>query len=239
MTRVAKLKETFRNSYFHPRYIANREIRRFIVENGPQFSGTMLDVGCGKRPYADCFTGINECIGMDVPTSMHGSQSMTIAGSVLQLPFAGGIFDSVLCAEVLEHTPDPGQGLKEMARVSRKGARLLITVPLSEQLHELPFDYCRFTNYWLVHLLEASGWRVVKLEPRGGAWLELGYRLSSLLYTAIGARKRSDGNLQPRFFLGPVVIVLCAAIQAGASALDRLLPNEISTIGWCAIGERR
>src|SRR5689334_11524292 len=49
--------------------------------------------------------------------------------STLDLPFRGGAFDVVLSTEVLEHTPDPIVGLRELTRVVAPGGRLILTTP--------------------------------------------------------------------------------------------------------------
>ena len=49
-----------------------------------------------------------------------------IAADVTNLPFADGTFDGITCGYVLEHVPDPVHGLSEMARVLRKGGRMLL-----------------------------------------------------------------------------------------------------------------
>lgn len=46
-----------------------------------------------------------------------------------KLPFFEGAFDAVVCSEVLDHAPDPAGILREMARVTKPGGKLLITVP--------------------------------------------------------------------------------------------------------------
>lgn len=70
------------------------------------------------------------------------------------------------------------------------------------------------------------------LLERGGAWIELGYRFSSFLYTTGEATVLRDGNLQPRPLLGPFVVLVCAAVQLIATRLNRLWPSRQSTVGY-------
>jgi len=52
-----------------------------------------------------------------------------VRGDALRLPFADGAFDRVVAAEVLEHLPDDGAAMGELARVLRPGGTLAVTVP--------------------------------------------------------------------------------------------------------------
>jgi demethylmenaquinone methyltransferase/2-methoxy-6-polyprenyl-1,4-benzoquinol methylase len=47
------------------------------------------------------------------------------------LPFADEFFDAVISAHMLEHLPDPMQGLQEMVRVLRPAAPLVLVVTRS------------------------------------------------------------------------------------------------------------
>lgn len=232
-----RLKQRFAYSYLHPRYLAQRELRHCVMQEAALLRGTLLDVGCGKKPYADLIQ-VDTYIGLDVPTSMHGIQKVDVIGTAWRLPFRDQVFDSILCTEVLEHVPDPVAALQEMRRVTRTHGVLLLTVPLSEQLHEEPYDFYRFTRYALTDLLDKTGWRVKRIHERGGVWLELGYRLSSALYTELGARRASGGALQPRLILGPLIVVACTLIQLIASRLDHLWRSSLSTIGYCVVAEK-
>lgn len=191
----------------HPRGLAHIELLRIIKLEGDKLCGTLIDIGCGKKPYKKDLPHIHTYIGIDLPDSMHGLSNVDIVGDSMHLPLANEIADSILCTEVLEHTPYPQNALKEISRVLKPGGKLLLTVPFSEQLHEEPYDFFRFTPYSLQLLLSQSGLKILRMHRRGGAWLEIGYRLSSLIYCTIGATKKENGALQPKFILGPIAVL--------------------------------
>jgi SAM-dependent methyltransferase len=58
-----------------------------------------------------------------------GAAAGSAQASALALPFATGTFDRVIASEVLEHIPDDGAALSELARVLRPGGTLAVTVP--------------------------------------------------------------------------------------------------------------
>jgi SAM-dependent methyltransferase len=227
-----KLKQRLGFTYLHPRYLAMRELRRVVAELSVQLTGQVIDIGCGKKPYASYLIRVDRHYGLDVPTTIHGLAHVDVIGSALALPIADGVLDGCLCSEVLEHLPDPLQALCEMNRVTKEKGKLLLTVPFSEPLHELPFDYYRFTEIALRHLLTQSGWTVSVVHQRGGEWLELGYRLSAFLYSGFGARLDQTGRFRPRLAVAPLIVPLCAFVQLIATLLDACFPRASSTIGY-------
>lgn len=58
-----------------------------------------------------------------------------VKGDVHQLDFQDGTFDYVIATEILEHLPDPGLALKELNRVSRENAYVIISVPNEPFFH--------------------------------------------------------------------------------------------------------
>ena len=229
---INKLKDTFRNTILHPRFVAQRELQKIVITEADNLWGCLLDVGCGKKPYENLFTNVTQYVGIDLTSTIHGQSRIDVFATSLALPFKDQSVDSVLCTEVLEHVPDPRRALQEIHRVTKPGGGLLLTVPLSEQLHEEPFDFYRFTKYGLYFLLEKTGWKVCRIYNRGGVWLEFGYRLSSFLYSFMGARRDPSGNLQPRFILAPLIVSVCAVVQGLAIVLDRICYSSLSTIGY-------
>ena len=101
----------------------------------PLEPGTVLDAGCGEGETLDRLAGVlpESPVGIDLnPESVRFAGERLPAArlsvaNLLELPFADHEFDLVLCLEVLEHLPDPGAGLSELARVS--GRDIVISVP--------------------------------------------------------------------------------------------------------------
>lgn len=83
--------------------------------------------------------------------------STTITGVVradaAALPFRDGHFDRVVCSEMMEHVSDDARVLREIARVTRGGGRVALTVPryvpervnwaLSREYHEVEGGHVR------------------------------------------------------------------------------------------------
>jgi SAM-dependent methyltransferase len=92
------------------------------------------------------------------------------AADGLNLPFGDERFDLAVCAEVLEHVPDPAHAAAELLRVLRPGGHLVVSVPrrwperlcwaLSSDYAGVPGGHVRiFTQPELIRLLEQSGAR--------------------------------------------------------------------------------
>ena len=147
--------------------------------------GRLLDVGCGNKPYRNLFINVTEYIGIDRPSSVDNSRPgfanrrkhYDVVGAGDDLPFKDCLFDTILCTQVIEHFPDPIKFFRESARVSLPEAKLLLTAPLVNPVHEAPYDFFRYTNYGLTELCNRGCWRVKEIKPFGGAWLAIGYLL--------------------------------------------------------------
>lgn len=82
--------------------------------------------------------------------SAHGS---SVQGNTLHLPFPDATFDRVMASEVLEHIPDDHIAMAEIARVTKPGGTIAITVPrfgqevvcwtLSNDYHNTPGGHVR------------------------------------------------------------------------------------------------
>lgn len=110
----------------------------------------VLDAGCGEgRHCFGCLSRGAEVIGFDLDfASMRdaskrlrreaataGSVGEMVQGNIFQLPYEGDTFDRVICSEVMEHVHDYRAAAAELARVTRPGGRIAVTIPTATSEH--------------------------------------------------------------------------------------------------------
>lgn len=117
----------------------NELLLELLLAARPYMRGTLLDVGCGKRPYALIFDRcVDFSVGTEVQFSPHGTDQADLFRYAEHLPFADNSFDTILCTEVLEHTRHPFQVVTELVRLLKPGGYLLISPPLFIQFMKHP-----------------------------------------------------------------------------------------------------
>jgi SAM-dependent methyltransferase len=63
-------------------------------------------------------------------------------------------FDLIICTEVLEHTLNPFNAIREIHRLLKKGGTLMASTPFNFRIHGPSPDCWRFTEYGLKELLK-------------------------------------------------------------------------------------
>lgn len=145
------------------------ELGRFLMNHySAARDGNVLDLGAGIKPYAPLYEPFfGRAQSADIPTSPHDISAVDIFASADALPFADASFDCVICTEVLEHCRDPRAVVGEIHRILRPGGHAFVSTPFLLHLHEMPYDFYRFTPSALRELSESAGLEVVTLRPRG------------------------------------------------------------------------
>jgi len=168
---------------------------------------TLLDVGCGRKPYYPFFDRyVERYVGLDVP----GNPEADLDGFVEDMPVEDAAFQVVLCAQVLEHTEDPARAVSELARVTAPGGRVLASTHGVQVYHPSPADYWRWTAVGLERLFLTNGsWSSVTVTPASGTASCLAMLFS--IYADLAAR---------RAHVGPLARPLIAALNATGAWLD-------------------
>jgi len=107
--------------------------RQWLYEQaGLARARTVLEVGCGTGVIAGevarmgpAVTGLDLDAGMLAAARREAPTVLLVQGDAHALPFPDGAFDLVLCHYLLLWLADPGQGVREMARVVRPGGVVL------------------------------------------------------------------------------------------------------------------
>jgi SAM-dependent methyltransferase len=220
-----------------------RFVEEFPYERGPildfviEIAATVpagarvLDLGAGDAPYRELFDHA-EYLTSDWANSPHpGGREADIIGPADSLPVRDREFALVLCTQVLEHVPEPALVLSECFRVLEPGGFLALTAPLLWELHEEPYDYYRFTEHGLRHLLTSAGFSAVEVSPRGRAPSAIAQLLLNLRW-AMGAA--DDG-------LDAARIEAREVLERLASEIGRLEPLDaraVMPLGYTATGSR-
>lgn len=144
----------------------------------PNFTGKVLDVGCGDSPYKTLLNATKtEYTGIDIvdADSFDYSNSTVIPFDGKHIPFDDNLYKGIICTEVLEHVEHYNVLIAEMYRVMAKGGKAFITIPWSARYHYIPYDYFRYTPSSLKTMF--SAFEQVKIQTRGNDIAVIGNKL--------------------------------------------------------------
>lgn len=248
----ARLNAWRKRSLFSPYFLDWRFLHRSVTRLATQASGVLVDVGTSEGPYRGAFAPyVARYVGLEYPPSIlekrpdlweilaRARLSVDVFGDGNRLPFRDGSVDTVLSTEVLEHLPDPRRCVIEMARILKPGGRLLMTVPFQQPLHELPWDYYRFTPSALRDLAATAGLEVERIEPRGNFAAACGALCTQFVLRTAGARSRqSDGSVVPSGWRNLLLSPVYALIQGTALALSKLSDDQAVALGYALVARK-
>ncbi|GGG53183.1 methyltransferase domain-containing protein [Bizionia arctica] len=173
-------------------YLIRKSLLEAVKEVKPFLHGDVLDLACGILPYKNFLMNdkINKYIGVDLePTEYHNSVKPDYYWDGKTIPLGDASVDFVLATEFLEHYFDTSSILTEINRVLKPGGILFFTVPSVWPLHEVPYDYHRFTPYALEMHFKNTAYTSWDIKPLGG--FNYYFALSfALRYEKISTSKR-------------------------------------------------
>lgn len=231
-------------------------IQRGLEGVAPHAYGRLLDVGCGNKPYEAMFKPfVTQHVGVDHADTYNGSVNAANPKADLvysgdEIPAQPSSFGTVLCTEVLEHTPTPMKLMAEMSRMLEPKGVLITTTPFGYRLHSEPYDYMRFTPHALTRMANDAGLEVVSIQPRGGLWHVVGQKIAchlTLHIARLGGRLQEAGDFgyeakiqtKPRYWTLPVVAPLVVLVVGICRLLDCLFKDRTDTLGFIMVARKR
>ena len=219
----------FINPYFIARRGLYKNIRNYAQKDFSQ--KTILDVGCGIKPYQHLFSEAKEYIGIDIQGGGHLDKSKMVDAYYdgRTIPFENERFDIAICTQVLEHAEDPERLLAEIHRVLKGGGEVFVTVPFVWNEHEIPYDFRRWTRFGLKALFVPLGFQIAELRTEAGVFRVVGQLISGFIFETLG-----------RNILGKVVaaVVLCFPVQLFFIILDFIFRNSWINLDYVLVARK-
>jgi SAM-dependent methyltransferase len=214
-----------RPSPFHPNYLSLRNnlktFRGFsaLINSGSRL--TLLDIGCGNKPFSQLVPENVLHVGVDFDRKT----AADVHAVNESLPIRDDCIDAVIASETLEHTFDVEKAVNEIIRVCKNGALVYVSAPFLYPIHNPPYDFQRLTRYRLESLFAEhhilllnpsnslfSSWLVILGEtmaycsyflPYSGVLSSLPIFLSNSLARLIEGSAQGVWNLTEKLGLGP------------------------------------
>lgn len=153
-------------------YAIRQSLKKAVDDLKDNISGDVADLGCGIMPYKKYLLSngkINRYTGIDLQHSEYHNQiKPDLYWDGFIIPFEDNSLDWVIVTEFLEHYFDTSHILMEIKRVLKAGGKAFFTVPFIYMLHEVPFDYHRFTPFSLQNHFTNANYKKVDIYALGG-----------------------------------------------------------------------
>jgi SAM-dependent methyltransferase len=151
-----------------------REALNEAITSYVRAGSTVVDFGCGDRPYEPLVTARRAAyVGADLPGRSVVDRSVDKEG---RIDAPDGSADVVLSTQVLEHVDDPSSYLREAHRVLSRDGILILSTHGYWKYHPDPNDFWRWTSSGIKRQIEDGGFEVLTVRGvlnLGSAGLQL------------------------------------------------------------------
>jgi SAM-dependent methyltransferase len=218
------------------RRIIDAELRRLPLAPHAE----VLDAGCGSGRTLEDLRRFGTVRGIELnPDAAEVARRRGFEireGRLEELPWEADTFDLITCLDVIEHTPDDRLTLRELRRVARPGAWLLLTVPAYQALwsvhDEANHHHRRYVRRMLREAAGEAGWQVVRTTSFNSLLLPVAATVRLTQRRKLG---QANGDYTPDLHLAPTWLntVLEWPLDAEARWLSggHSLPAGLSLLG--------
>jgi ubiquinone/menaquinone biosynthesis C-methylase UbiE len=240
------LRAAFKRSRVFNHNLVNRD--RWIAEQAAALpdGSRVLDVGAGSCPYRAYFSHCEyytqdfaKLPGEHLRGGSYGE--INYVCDITAIPVEPASFDAILCAEVLEHVPEPLKAVAEFARILRPGGRLILTAPLGSGIHQEPYHYYGgYTEFWYYTFLPQLGFSEVEVMPNDGSLMNFAQESVRFIRTTrpgrLGMPLLAEIAWAPLWLIG--VPWLGLVVPFACRMLDRFDRERRFTVGYHVIATR-
>jgi SAM-dependent methyltransferase len=208
-------------SSFDTDWLTQRRFQPVLADFGADFSGVLVDVGCGRSPYRAFFQSASAYKRFDVVAA--DDEVTTAPGHSLPLPDQTA--DLLLATQILGDLPNPNRDFAEWARVLKPSGLLIIFETVAYPEHDLPHDYWRIMPRGVEILAASAGFELVSMKRIGGIFS----RIVLLINRQVIERLRAVR------IISPLVTLITFVLNIAAAGLDRLAPMPSAATDYVAV----
>ena len=153
--------------------------------------GRVLDVGGKRKGKRGTFRPPLRAVEQWAYLNTDASTGPDYCCNAESIPLPDGSIDTIVMTELLEYLPRPKSVLRELYRISKTGAHVLVSTPLLHPIHGDHWaDRARYAPVMLREMFEATGFNVCSIEPMGS----VGAVIFDTLRVAFGYAGAKGGN---------------------------------------------
>lgn len=178
---------------FSSNYLARKPIEKAMKKFAKNFdvNQKVLDIGCGKKPYAKYF--FCKYIGLDPYKEINPD----IVAKAWKIPVPDNSFDGIVLNQSLEHIEKTQETISEIKRVLKPGGLGIITAPQTMKVHSLPVpynkfgikywhnDFYRFTKFGLINLFK--NFEIISIKETNGYFGTI-FQLINYFFASFGIK---------------------------------------------------
>jgi SAM-dependent methyltransferase len=198
---------------WHWQWLQSRLLNRDFREHLPALTGSLLDIGCGQKPYRSMLGGVSEYVGADISA---GPEVDVLITPNQPLPLPDDRFDAMIMTQVMQYVDEPSLIAAEIRRVLKPGGVAIVTYPFIFN-EGGPHDDLRLSANAAEKLF--VGFKPVKIKRQGG----IGSTMATLFLNWVNQTLNLNFPLRLiRPLLLPVWLPLCLLINLLAILVDIL-----------------
>lgn len=138
-----------------------RIIKKLLKDKGK----IILDLGCGKGYIGKEFQEGNIVVFAEInPELLKDVKGIRVVLDAVNMPFKQGVFDYVICADVLEHIKDDKKVLRNIYRILKPKGKAIIALPAYSKLYghhdKMLYHYRRYDKKSFIKIAKQVGFKI-------------------------------------------------------------------------------
>jgi ubiquinone/menaquinone biosynthesis C-methylase UbiE len=216
---AAPIFDRLRYVIHYPQIVVNEFIIKEARQEIPAKS-KILDVGAGgvrfKQYFSDCEYLTQDFGEYKDSEGKFQYGQIDYVGDATDIPVESGMFDVVICTDVIEHVQKPEMVLKEISRVLKPGGRVYLTSCLVSGVHQPPHHYYSgFTRFWYQKYLSDHDFKNISIRTQKGFFAFYSNETLRALMYFLNSKK-----IRHRIFQ-PLAVILIAILPPILFSLDK------------------